>query len=81
MTMNINYDKIADAIYFRLREGKASKTIKLDDRILADLDESGKIIGLEVLDASNQIGDIDHLDKNVLEGIPLNIISGTPAVA
>ncbi|MCX6712492.1 MAG: DUF2283 domain-containing protein [Candidatus Vogelbacteria bacterium] len=53
--MNINYDKTADAVYINLKKGKVAKTAKLAERLLVDLDKSGKILGLEILDASSQI--------------------------
>jgi len=76
--MTINYDKLADAIYFKMSDGKVDKTIKMNDRLVADLDTNGNIIGIEMLDVCNQLGDVESLEKNVLEGIPLQIISGTP---
>ena len=53
--MKIQYYKIADAMYIYLKKGKVSKTIKMKDRLLVDVDKSGKILGLEILDASSQI--------------------------
>ncbi|HEY4501584.1 MAG TPA: DUF2283 domain-containing protein [Candidatus Paceibacterota bacterium] len=79
--MKINYDKIADAIYFKMSDGKITKTIKMNDRLVADLDNAGNVVGIEMLDVSNQLGDVGSLERNVLEGIPLQIISGTPATA
>ena len=81
--MIINYDKIADAIYFKMSESKIVKTIKMDDRLVADLDKDGNIVGIEMLDASNQLKErgVERLEQNVLEGIPLQIMSGTPLAA
>lgn len=78
--MIINYDKVADAIYFKMSEGKVNKTVKMDDRLVADMDKDGNIVGLEMLDASNQLKErgIEKLEQSVLEGIPVQIISGTP---
>lgn len=53
--MKIKYDKIADAIYIYLNKKKIKKTIKLKDRLLVDVDDKGKIIGIEILSASLQI--------------------------
>ena len=53
--MNINYDQIADAVYINLKKGKIARTAKLAERLLVDLDKGGKILGLEILDASSQI--------------------------
>lgn len=53
--MKIKYDKIADAIYIYINKKKIRKTIKLKDRLLVDVDDEGKIIGIEILSASLQI--------------------------
>lgn len=53
--MKIQYDKLADALYFYLKKGKISKTIKMKDRLIVDVDKDGKIIGLEILGISSQM--------------------------
>ncbi len=53
--MKINYDKIADALYISFMKTKVFKTIKMADRLIVDIDAGGKIIGMEILDASSQI--------------------------
>jgi len=54
--MKIEYDKEADAAYLYLvetiGEGEAVKTIQLNDNIILDFDKNGKLIGMEVLNAS-----------------------------
>lgn len=54
--MKLEYDKDADAAYIYLvddmGEGEAVKTIELNDNIILDFDAQGKLIGIEVLDAS-----------------------------
>jgi len=47
--MRIEYDKEAEASYIYLRKGKISKTIKLMDSLLVDIDEKSNILGIEVL--------------------------------
>ena len=81
--MNVTFDKVADAIYFTLREGQVARTTSLSDFINVDIDKKGSILGIEVLDVSNQFetSDLEEIEKRVLGGIPLNIVSGTPAVA
>ena len=57
--MKIELDKEADAafIYFKenLEEGEAIKTISLDENLNVDLDKEGKILGIEVLNASKKL--------------------------
>lgn len=48
----IEYDKTVDALYIRAGKGKIHKTIKLNNRVLFDVDKKGYILGIEVLDAS-----------------------------
>jgi uncharacterized protein YuzE len=53
--MKIEIDKEADSayIYFKaIAEGEATKTISLNENIIIDLDSSGKILGMEILNAS-----------------------------
>ena len=48
----IEYDKTTDALYVYHGSGKVHKTLKLNSRVLFDVDKKGKILGIEVLDAS-----------------------------
>ena len=53
--MKITYDKIADAMYIYLNKTKVFKTVQITDRLLVDVDKAGKVLGIEILDASDQI--------------------------
>jgi len=56
-TMQITYDKKADAMYIYFqRDKKVARTVELSDLLIADLDRRGKILGVEVLCASRQLG-------------------------
>ena len=54
--MRLEYDKEADAGYIYLvdeiKDGEAVKTIELDSNIILDFNKDGKLLGIEVLDAS-----------------------------
>ena len=54
--MKFEYDKEADAAYiyleYPIKEGEAKKTIELNENIILDFDEKGKLLGVEILDAS-----------------------------
>jgi len=53
--MEISYDKQADAMYIEFRKGDFAKNKKIDDFTIIDLDNSGNILGIELLDVSKRI--------------------------
>lgn len=57
--MKITFDKEADAAYIYLKEdirdGESIKTIKVNDNIILDFDKEGKLLGIEILNASKNI--------------------------
>ena len=57
--MKLQYDIKEDAIYFDLAKGKYNKTRKITDSILVDEDKSGKVLGIEILDAKENITAFD----------------------
>ncbi len=52
--MKIEYDKEVDALYIRLQEKYVARTLEIEEGLNLDLDEEGKLIGLEVLDATER---------------------------
>lgn len=82
--MKVDYDKVADAIYIKVREGAVEKTIKMTDKMIVDTGKDGNVIGIELLEASHQIDAVNDdgktFEEKVLEGIPLRIINETPQV-
>jgi len=53
--MKMKYDLKEDAVYIELSRGEYNKTRKISDTILVDEDIKGKILGIEILDAKNNI--------------------------
>ena len=53
--MKITIDKQADAMYIELSDGEFAKNKKIDDETILDLDENGKIIGIELLNVSERM--------------------------
>ncbi|MBN2367904.1 DUF2283 domain-containing protein [Candidatus Woesearchaeota archaeon] len=53
--MEITFDKDADAMYIKLREGEFSKNKKIDDLTIVDMDKEGNLLGIELLDVSKRI--------------------------
>ena len=62
--MKIEYDKEVDAAYIYLehpiKEGEAKKTVKVKEDINIDFDNKGKLLGVEILNASR------HLNKKLI---------------
>lgn len=73
--MNINYDRVADAMYLILSEDKVSKTVGVTDKINIDLNSKGETIGIELLEVSTQQSE---LEKYIAQGIPVNLVQSTP---
>jgi len=53
--MKISYDPKAKALYIQFQEGKVEKTKKVEEGILIDLDDSGKIFGIEIIGLSERM--------------------------
>lgn len=54
--MKLEYDKDVDAAYiyieYPIKEGAVKKTIELNENIVIDFDNKGKLLGVEILNAS-----------------------------
>ena len=53
--MNTKYDKIADALYIKFKQGKVAKTLRLDNHLIVDLDNKSNVLGVELLNAKSQL--------------------------
>ncbi len=56
--MKIEYDKDVDTafIYFKdIEEGEVAQTISLNDSVNIDLDNEGRTLGIEIIDASKNL--------------------------
>ena len=54
--VQVEYDKKADAMYIWLRKAKYDISEELAENVIIDLDKNGRIIGIEVLGASKNLG-------------------------
>jgi uncharacterized protein YuzE len=52
--MKIEYDKEVDALYIRIQEKKVARTKEIEEGINLDLDAEGKVIGLEIIGATER---------------------------
>ena len=53
--MEITYDKDADALYIKLRDGEFARNRKLDDNTILDIDKDGNVLGIELLWVSERM--------------------------
>ena len=53
--MNTKYDKTADALYVKFKQGKIAKTLRLENHLIIDLDSKSNILGIELLNAKSQL--------------------------
>ena len=54
--VRVEYNEKADAMYIWLRKAKYDISEELAENVVLDLDKNGRIIGIEVLDASKNLG-------------------------
>jgi uncharacterized protein YuzE len=56
--MRLEYDAVRDLLYiaFAGQDAKAAQTVTVVPGVHADFDAAGKLIGIEVLDASEVVG-------------------------
>ena len=57
--MKIEYDSEVDALYIRIQEKYVAKTKEIAEGINVDFDEDGKVIGFEILDATDRYSQAD----------------------
>ena len=55
LLVNTKYDKIADALYVKFKQGKIAKTLRLENHLIVDLDSKSNILGVELLNAKSQL--------------------------
>jgi uncharacterized protein YuzE len=64
--MKISYDAKADALYIKFQEGAASRTRKVEEGMLVDVDQNGRLYGIEIIGMRGRIP-IPELGKIILD--------------
>jgi uncharacterized protein YuzE len=64
--MKITYDKNVDALYIELKAGAYDRTKKVTGDIFVDINKRGRILGIEILDASKNIGLVNQKESQIL---------------
>ena len=53
--MEISYDKDADVLYIKLKNGKFKTNKKVSENVILDLDDKNNVLGVEFLFVSENI--------------------------
>ena len=61
--MRVRVDHAADAIYLNLTDRPIKDSEEVADGIIVDYDEAGRIVGVEILDASKRTDDPETLKQ------------------
>ena len=67
--MKISYDREIDALYILFTETTVT-TKRLEDGISLDYDAANRLVGIEILDASQRLEDTETLKQVVFEKVP-----------
>lgn len=63
----VNYDAKADILYIGLKKGIEEEFVEISPEVSVELDEKGKILGFEVLNASRVFQSVaDPLQKQAM---------------
>ena len=66
--MRMTYDAEADAVWIELRSGvHGAEGVDVAPSVVASLDADGHIVGLEILDARERLGDAVHAKSVPIE--------------
>jgi uncharacterized protein YuzE len=71
--MKIEYDLEVDALYVRLQEKFVAKTVEINEGVNIDFDDQGKLIGLEILDATERYALSDIFNISTENLFPENV--------
>ncbi len=56
--LKVNYDQASDTLYLVTRQGVEEEYVELAPGVNIELDQNGKIIGVEILKASQILGSV-----------------------
>jgi len=70
ISLKIEYDRQADALYIQLREAVVEDNIDIEEGVTVDLDEKRHIDGIEILDASEKLS-LRDLVNITIENLPI----------
>lgn len=65
--MKVIYDRETDTLSIVLRPGKVAESDEAREGLILDYDRGGKLLALEILDASEQIKDLQSVEFALAE--------------
>jgi len=74
----IEYSGDVDALYIHLRDAPVAESRYIEEGVTLDFDADGRIVGLEVLDASEGLG-LANLVNVSIENLPVERVPSTAA--
>ena len=60
--MKLQIDKEADALYLRLDDSRIIESEEVSPGVVLDFNESNEVVGIEMLNLSKRVSNIDLLD-------------------
>lgn len=57
--MKVKYFIETDTLYIKLNDREAAETTELNENVLVDIDQNGKVVGLTIEHAMEQSGKLD----------------------
>ncbi len=66
----VHYDKQSDVLYFGVQKGVEEEFVEIGPGIVAELDERGKVIGIEVQHASKILKPVQRQMFGVAVAVP-----------
>ncbi|MEM3712209.1 MAG: DUF2283 domain-containing protein [Thermoproteota archaeon] len=68
MEYRVRYDPLADALYIRVRNGNIVDSIEIRENVIADFDQNGEVVGIEIINFSKSKIDIGEM---LMKGIEI----------
>lgn len=54
--MRITYDPDHDVMYIKFLDEKIADSVEVEEGVIIDYSENGKIVGIEIINASTRVG-------------------------
>ena len=69
--MKVSYDSEVDVLRIRLTSSEIEESDEVEPGFIVDLDKSGKVVGIEVLNASHSVENLPTLEVANMRATPV----------